>query len=230
MEEVDKDIKDAMRIYKIAGPVIIIILLIGVLYAIFRPQPVMPSIPQPTPEQKIMVEATPEPTQTSTPTPETNITPTAQPNITQPANITQTNVTQTATPAPQNFTMNVSATATPQIIKYTWEGITANFSDTLKRITTTEKTHHYIEILEIDGTPITNGEQFELRFTFEDSQGRETELVATFESNKWLVSIMPTNKGNGTVIVDIDCEAQKGHCQRLYPPGSAKRTTTVEVV
>jgi len=37
--EVDQEIKDAMRIYKFAGPIIIIILLIGVLYAVLHKEP-----------------------------------------------------------------------------------------------------------------------------------------------------------------------------------------------
>jgi hypothetical protein len=196
--DADQEIKDALKIYKIAGPIIIIILLIGVMYAVFKPAP--EPIPQPMP----IPAATPEPTPETTPEP-ANITPTnITTNMTQ--NITQPNITTNVT---QNITLNVSATATPtptpQVINYAWEGIVVNF-------------------------PVTNGEQFELDFFITDSQGKDTEVVATFESNKWLISLLITNKGNYTFTVALDCEAQKGHCQRLYPQGSTQKSTIVEVV
>ena len=208
-----------MRIYKIAGPVIIIILLIGVLYAVFKPEAPAP-IPPPAPEPIPTPEATPEPTPETTPTPE----PTPAINIT-PANITA-NITQNIT----NASVISTPTPTPQITNYTWEGIVINFPDSMKRISTSQKSHHYIEILESDGTPVTNGEQFELDFNINDVLGRETEAIATFENNKWLVSLLITNKGNYTFTVILDCEAQKGHCQRLYPPGNIQKSTTIEVV
>jgi hypothetical protein len=220
--EVDQEIQDAMKIYKIAGPIIIIILLIGVLYAVFKPEapapaPIAPPAPIP--------EATPEPLPEQTPTPEPSPEATPETSPTPEINATPENITQ-------EITINASATPTPtpQVVNYTWEGITVNFPDSMKRITTSQKSHHYIEILESDNTPITNGEQFELDFTVEDNLGKDTELIATFEANKWLVSLLLTNKGNYTFTIKISCEEQKGHCQRLYPPGNTQKTTTVEVV
>ncbi len=224
--ETDQEVKDALKIYKIAGPVIIIILLIGVLYAVLH----KPAQPMPQPVIQPPVEKTPEPAIIpQNITPELNLT-----NVTITQNVTnQTqNVTQniTSNETQINITVTATPTPTPQIISYTWEGITINFPESMKRIQSNQKSHNYIEILEVDGTPVTNGEQFDLDFFITDSQGKDTEVVATFESNKWLISLLLTNKSNYTITVKLDCEAQKGHCQRLYPPGNTQNTTIVEVV
>lgn len=220
--EVDQEINDAMKIYKIAGPIIIIILLIGILYAVLQkepaPQPVQQPIIQP-PAQP--VAQLPEPTPVTAPI---NITPinvtTTQPITTLNAsNITNATITIEPTPIPA-----------PRVANLTWDTITVAFPDTMKRISAATRSHQYIEILEGDGTPITNGEQFDLSFIIEDAQGKDAGVIPSFESNKWLITILLTNRGTYTLTVDIKCADKTGHCRRLYPAGSIQKSTTFEIV
>jgi hypothetical protein len=223
--EVDQEIKDAMKIYKIAGPIIIIILLIGIFYAVLQkepaPQPVQQPIIQP-PASEQPPAALPEPT------------PAAVPINTTPANVTTTQpvITQNTTNATSvpNITIVPTPIPAPQVANLTWETITVTFPDTMKRIGAAIRSHQYIEILEGDGTPITNGEQFDLSFIIEGPQGKDAEVIPSFESNKWLITILLTNRGIYTLTVDIKCADKTGHCRRLYPEGSIQKSTSVEIV
>jgi len=173
----------------------------------------------------------------------------------EPINITPDNVTNAALNATENVTINASSLTnttlnnatnttpnmtvnltnqanitTAQVVNLTWDGITINFPDTIKRVNSAIKSHHYIEILEKDATPLTNGEQFDMAFIIGDKLGRETEVIPNFENNKWLITLLITNEDNYTLTVSITCEEGKGHCQRFYPPGGVNKSTEVEVV
>ncbi len=222
--DVDQEIKDTLRIYKIAGPVIIIILLIGILYATLHKAPQPHPTPQPavipTPPhipEKAQLEVKPTPI---------------------PLNITR----QTTLNASQNATLNISTenaanqtnatapTPAPKSIKLAWEGITITFPDSLKKIPIGGRTHYYIEILEADGTPVTNGEQFDLSFILNDHHGRDAEIKPSFENNKWLIDIIVASYGSYTLTVTITCADKNGYCKRLYSDGSTQKSTELEVV
>ncbi len=224
--EVDQEIKDAMKIYKIAGPVIIILLLIGIFYAVMQkepaPQPVQqPIIQPPAPEQPPAAQL-PEPTPVGVPinTTPVNVT-TTQPVIAQN--------TTNATSVP-NITIVPTPIPAPQVMNLTWDTITVTFPDTMKIIGAAIRSHQYIEILEGDGTPLTNGEQFDLSFIIEGPQGKDAEVIPSFENNKWLITILQTNRGTYTLTVDIKCAEKTGHCRRLYPEGSIQKSTSFEIV
>ncbi len=208
-----------IKIYKIVGIIFAVLIIFGITYSIVTREK--------APEPKPIPEITPEPTPEKTPTPENVTTPeptiTSMPeiNMTNQTNITQ-NITINATPIP-------TATPAPQTINYTWNGITVEFPDTMKRISVGVKSHHYITMTEPDGTLLTNGEQFELKF-IQTSAGHQTELIPSYESSKWLISLLISNKGISTITVTITCSDKNGHCQRLYGQGSIEKTTIIEVV
>ncbi len=228
-KEFKDELKESLPIYKIAGIVIGVLILVGIIFALITeyrgPKPEAKAVPQPAAE----------------PTPVQNIT---APNLTQNftenvtvnlTNATFTNETINITPNATNATNVTIATPTPQpaliTTNYTWDTITMAFPDSLKRITHTVVTHHYIDIKEADGTPLTNGEQFALLFNFKDNYGRNTELKPSFENSKWLISTLVPNPGNYTLIVTIECADKKGHCQRLYDEaGSTTKTFDFEVI
>ncbi len=215
-KELKEELKESFKIYKIAGVVIVILLLIGILYAVFTREkaPVLQTMPTPV-EPAAPVETPVE-------------------NATTPAE----NITQNITEIPQNITRN----ATPSItvpenktqpfkqVNYTWESVRISFPDTLKKIPIGVTSHEYIEILEADNTPITNGEQFDLSFIIDDRFGKQTDLIATFEKGKWLISILFANTGNYTLTVTAKCEEKKGYCQKFYTAGSAQNSTVFEIV
>ncbi len=208
-----------IKIYKIVGIIFAILIIFGITYSIMTRE----KAPEPKPTPEIKPEPIPEvtPVPENVTTPEPIITPIPV-NVTNQTNITQ-NITISATPEP-------TPTPAPQTFNYTWEGISVQFPDTLKRVNSGSTTHHYITITEADGTPVTNGEQFELKFIVDQQYGVDSELVPSFEAGKWLITLRLTNPGNILIKAQISCEEQKGHCQRLYPAGSTERTTTTEVV
>jgi len=223
-KEFKEELNTTLRLYKVAGIVIAVLLLIGVFYAIntgFK-----------APKEKPPVQEIKEPVQ--------NITAPVQ-NITE-QNITQ-NVTQNVT-IEQNATKNITQNATPinvtnqtipapenkTVVKYTWETVTVNFPSTLKKLPPGATTHHYIEIIEADGTPATNGEQFYVVFLLDDHYGRTSEVIAGFENNKWLVTLILPNKGPYTLITSVKCADKNGHCKRLYPEGGIEKSTDFEVI
>lgn len=226
--ESEKDFKDelkqAMPIYKIAGIVIGVLLMFGIIFAIVsergdsKPKPSAQEIPKPEPT----------PVNMTTINLSQNLTENVTVNLTN-ASFTNETINLTNATNISNFT----ATPTPQAslaVNLTWEGVTVTFPDSLKRITHTATTHHYVDIKEADGTPITNGEQFELMFNFKDNFGRNTELKPTFENNKWLISTLIPNPANYTLILTIECADKQGHCLRRYPPGSVQKTMDFEVI
>lgn len=220
-KEFKDELKQTLPLYKIAGGVILFLLILGIIVAVITerkapaPQPVVAKI-TPLPEQEnVTVNLT-----------DTNLTITPATNVTN-ATI---NVTQNLTNLTPNIP-NLTVTPPPAVYNYTWDGITVTFPNSMKRITHTVTTHHYIDVKEADGTPVTNGEQFVLSFNFKDNYGRNTELKPTFESSKWLISTLIPNPGNYTLIVTIKCADKKGHCQRLYDEtGSAQKTMAFEVI
>lgn len=222
-KEFKDELKESLPIYKIAGIVIGVLILVGIIFALITeykgsPKPEVKAIPQPAAE----------------PTPIQNITvPIAAQNITENVTVSNATANLTAQNATQNVTIAATPTPRPTLItfNYTWDAITMNFPNSLKRISHTVTTHHYIEILEADGTPITNGEQFALLFNFKDNYGRTTELKPSYESSKWLISTLIPNPGNYTLIVTVECADKQGHCQRLYDEaGSTAKSFDFEVI
>jgi len=217
-KEFKEELNTTLRLYKVAGIVIAVLLLIGVFYAIntgFK-----------APKEKPPVQEVKEPVQNIT-APVQKIT---EQNITQNATIEQ-NVTQNITQPPINVTnQTIPVPENKTVVKYTWETMTVNFPSTLKKIPSNATTYHYIEILESDGTPATNGEQFKFAFELDDHYGRRTQLLANFEKSKWLVSTLLPNPGNYTFIVTVACEAKTGHCKRLYPEGGIEKSIDFEVI
>lgn len=215
----EEELQDSIKIYKIVGIVIAILFLIGIIYAVMsREKAPQPSIPEPT------LMPSPQPTPVATPTPM----PIVQENITAIGNIT-------TIPEPQNIsvtneTLNQTQNQTT-VTNYSWDTLTINFPDTLQKIPSGLNSYHYIEILEADGTPITNEEDFIVSVIVDSGYGRKTEPIATFENKKWLIALLLANKGSYTLTLTVSCENKfSGHCLRLYTDDSVQKTATLEVV
>jgi hypothetical protein len=227
-KEFNEELKKSLPIYKIAGIFIGILIMFGIIFAIVSER----GEPKAKPAAQ-EIQKTPEPTPV-------NITPVnLSQNFTENVTINLTNASfknETINLTPNasnasNFTATPAPTPQPSLaVNLTWEGVTVTFPDSLKRITHTSTSHHYVDIKEADGTPITNGEQFELLFNFKDNFGRNTELKSTFENSKWLISTLIPNPGNYTLILTIECADKQGHCLRRYPPGSVQKTMDFEVI
>lgn len=217
-KEFKDELKQAMPIYKIAGIVIGVLLMFGVIFAIVsergepKPKPVAQEIPKPEP------------------TPILNITQNVTENVTLNISNATINITQNLTNVSNVTIIPVPIPQPSLAVNLTWEGVTVTFPDSLKRITHTAISHHYVDVKEADGTPMTNGEQFKLLFNFKDNYGRNTELMPTFENSKWLISTLIPNPGNYTLILNIECADKQGHCLRRYPPGSVQKTMDFEVI
>jgi len=224
-KEFKAELKESLPIYKITGIVIGVLLLIGIIFALiteFRPhkqQPIAPKVEPTIPT--LMPTAAPNQTQNLTENVTTNISSPAVPTMTINTTANITNVTAITTPAPE---------ATKAPVNYNWSTILINFPEKLKKIPSNLTSYHYIEILEGDGTPVTNGEQFDIKFILDDHHGRTTEIKENYESSKWLFQLLLPNPGIYTLKVIVSCEDKKGHCKRFYPPGSAEKTLDFEVV
>jgi hypothetical protein len=226
-----QELEAAIKIYKITAIIFALLIIMGITYMIVTREKAPEPKPTPTPE--VTPEPTPEPTPEATPAPENATTPepTITPTPTPEANITNQTINATPEPTPTaNVTNQTITTPTPQAFSYTWDGINIEFPDTLKRVAVGQTSHHYIAITEADGTPLTNGEQFALKFILDYLYSADTELIPSFEAGKWLITLRPAGIGNVTLKVTIACEDQKGHCQRLYPEGSTEKTTNIEIV
>src|SRR5574341_1156711 len=220
-KEFKEELKATLPLYKIAGGVILFLIILGIIVALITerkappPQPVVAQITPPPVQENITVNLT-----------ETH------PNLTI-TNMTNATITQNVT----NLTINATnvtpvptmAPTLPVAYNYTWDGITVTFPSSMKRISHTITSHHYINLREIDNTPISNDEQFKLLFKIDDHKGRESEVIPTYEKEQWLISLLLPNPGNYTLIVDISCEDKKGHCQRFYPEGNIQKSTEFEV-
>ncbi len=223
--ESEKEFKDELKatlpLYKIAGGIILFLLILGIIVALVTekkapaPQPIAAKITPPPVQENITVNLT-----------DTNLTIMPVTNVTNATINVAQNLTNVTSDMP-----NLTVTPPPAVYNYTWEAITITFPNTLKRITHTVTTHHYIDIKEADGTPVTNGEQFALLINFKDNFGRNTELKPSFENSKWLISTLIPNPGNYTLIVTLKCAEKKGHCQRLYDEtGSTAKSFDFEVI
>jgi cytoskeletal protein RodZ len=225
-KEFKDELKQSLPIYKIAGIFIGILIMFGVIFAIVseKGEPKLkPAV------QEITPTAEPTPVNMTPINLSQNLTENITINLTNATNIT-INITPNATNV-TNITQTTAPTPQPALaVNLTWERITVDFPSSLKRITHTSTSHHYVDIKEADGTPITNGEQFELLFNFKDNFGRNTELKSTFENSKWLISTLIPNPGNYTLILTIECADKQGHCQRRYPPGIVQKTMDFEVI
>jgi hypothetical protein len=225
-KEFKEELKEVLPIYKIAGIVIGVLLLVGIIFALiteFRPHKTAPAAPkvEPTPVSN-MTE--PNSTQNFTENVTTNIT-----------NATVQNITQHITNATQNVSnVTIIATPTPQptlaLANYSWSTIIINFPDKLKKVPSNSTSFHYIEILEGDGTPITNGEQFNIKFTLDDHYGRTSEIKQNYENGKWLFQLRLPNPGTYTLGVTVACADKNGHCKRFYTAGGTEKTLDVEVI
>jgi hypothetical protein len=223
-KEFKEELKESLPIYKIAGIIIGVLLLIGVIFALiteFRPH-TAPVVSKVVP--------------TSIPTPVPNITaPTQNVNENVTPNISNVIVANTTINAAANITnVTVITTPAPQStmapVNYSWGTIIINFPDKLKKIASNTTSYHYMEILEDDGTPVTNGEQFDIKFTLDDHLGRKTEIRENYENGKWLFQLLLPNPGKYTFTVIVSCEDKKGHCKRFYPAGRTEKTLDFEVV
>lgn len=219
-----QEITDVMKIYKIVGIIAVILLIIGIIYAFTRSAE-EPKIPEKI-EQEIIENITIEQNATIEDIKIENIT--IEQNITTEQNTTNVTVEQNTT-TEQNATIPTENKTTSGVIKYTWETVKIEFPDTLKRLSAGATTHHYITITEADGTPITNGEQFNLQFWLDQAYGSDSEVVSSFEGGKWLITLRLSNKGTYGIIVKITCEDQ-GYCYRFYPKGNIEKTQIFEVV
>lgn len=228
-KEFDEELDASLKMYKIAGVIIVLLLLIGVLYVVLKKE---------KPDEK---PQTPVPT----------VAPTAEPTIAPTQNISQSiaenrtvnktadnlSTNATSTTAEQNTTRVTAAqllnltVPTPTQVNYSWNGIKIAFPDTLKKIPSSKNSNQYIEILESDGTPVSNEEQFDVSFTYDNHYGKKTEVTPTYEKNKWLITLLISNKGSYTLIVTVKCEDKiGGHCRRFYGAGSAQGTSDFEVI
>lgn len=220
-KEFKDELKQSLPLYKIAGIVIAGLLILGIIVALITelkaPAPKPVPVPEPTPVQNITA---PNLTQ--------NITENLTVNISNITNTTISNITQNA----NNMTVNITPTPQPTQapVNLNWSTIVINFPGKLKKIPSNATTHHYIEILEGDGTPVTNGEQFDMAFDIDDHYGRRTQVLPTFEANKWLISLLLPNTGNYTLILTLTCAEKKGHCHRFYSTGSVQKEFEFEVV
>jgi hypothetical protein len=224
-KEFKEELKESLPIYKIAGIIIGVLLLIGVIFALiteFRPREtpivskVVPtSIPTQVPD---IAPPTQNITETATPTISTVIVP----KINATSNTTKiTNTTVVTIPTLQ-------PTLAPE--KNSWSSITVNFPDKLKKITSNITSYHYIAILEGDRTPVTNGEQFEVAFFLDDHRGLISELKENYEGSRWLIQLLLPNPGTYTLKINVACADKNGYCKRFYPAGSVEKTFDFEVV
>lgn len=218
--ELNAELEASKKLYKIAGIAIVVLILIGILFVLLTKekqpeQMAAPKAPE-TVQETIQVPEEPEVTQE----PET----TQAPEVTQaPEKITVQNMT------------NVSITATPTVaapaakgLNLSWDNLQINFPDTLKKILAGKNSYHHIEIIEGDGTPATNGEQFDISVTADDPFAEKVDVIPTYEYNKWLILLLLPNKGNYTLTVTVKCE-RTGHCQKFYT-GSVQKSMDFEVV
>ncbi len=214
----DEEFKSTLRIYKIGGIIIAALFLFGIIYAVVTrekapEQPIIPVVPaaQPTsvppePTAEIIIQ---------------NITNQTLQNI--------SNATANAS-AQENITVPTAKPVGPAVLNVSWATVNITFPATLKRESSLYTAYEYIEIMEADGTPITNGEQFDISFILDDHKGHKGELVANYEKQKWLISLMLPNKGSYTLTVKIVCKDQQGYCLRLYGKGSAQKSIDFDVV
>jgi len=229
-KEFKEEINTALKLYKVAAIVIVLLLFIGVFYAIMtRPQPAKTAPPAPAAEQKNVSE----PVQNITQNISVNITQNVSVNITP--NITQ-NVTQNITQNAQNVTLNVTAQnmTTPvnktPTVNLSWDKLAINFPEQLKKLSSSKANNIYIQILEADGTPVTNEEQFGLTFTVDDHRGIRTDAAPVFENSKWLITLRLASPGNYTLTASITCEGNTGHCRRFYGTGGLEKSADFEVI
>lgn len=229
-KEFNEELKTTFRIYKIAGVIIVLLLLIGVLYAIVKSMTEKPTEAKP-PAPSIVP--------TLAPVPEQNITRNVTQNITANKSISNVtaaqNITVNATPK-ENKT-NVTAAQllnltvpTPAPVNYSWNAVKIAFPDTLKKIPSGKNSNQYIEVTEADGTPVANDEQFDISVALDDHHGKSTEIISTYENSKWLVTLLIANDGNYTLSLTVTCAPKKGHCKRFYGDGNAAKSTDFEVV
>ncbi len=235
-KEFKEEINTALKLYKVAAIVIVLLLFIGVFYAIMtreKPQPAKTAPPAPAAEQKNVSEhIAGNITQNASVNVTQNISVNITPNMTK--NITQ-NITQNVS-KPQNATLNVTAqnTTTPvnktPTVNLSWDKLAINFPEQLKKLSSSKANNIYIQILEADGTPVTNEEQFGLTFTVDDHRGIRTDAAPVFENSKWLITLRLASPGNYTLTASITCEGNTGHCRRFYGTGGLEESADFEVI
>jgi len=215
--QLDAELEASKKLYKIAGIAIVVLILIGILFVLLtkEKQPEQMAAPKAPEAMQAPVIQEPEVTQA----PEI----TQIPEVTAPVeNITVQNVTNASIEATPTVAPNASAK------KLSWDNLQINFPDTLKKVLAGKNSYHHIEIIEGDGTPATNGEQFDISVTTIDPFRKAVDVIPTYEYNKWLILLLLPNKGNYTLTVEIKCE-RTGHCQKFYT-GSVQKSSDFEVV
>lgn len=228
------ELEQVVQIYKIAGTVLVALIVIGIIASLayhFSKAPAKEPAPQVT--QEVVEEVAQVEPQAPV---EQNVTQNITQNTTQ--NVTQNvSVQNTTTQNASQQGMNLSVTKTVQgagpkpHAPVNWTSMKIAFPDTLKRVPAGKNAYEYINITEGDGTPVTNGEQFELEFKLQDPQGRTSYLLPNYEREAWLLRLLLTNKGPYWLTVTARCEEKTGYCQRFYDTaGYAQNSFQFDVI
>ena len=229
------EISQVVKIYKIAGLVLVSLIIIGVIASVVMHYAARPSV-----EKKVVQDREPKAVEIVTlnetiEAVEQNLTNMTVENVTQnisiQENVTVENITNQTTINMTNGTKKSDVALSAPRFPLNWSSIKIQFPETLKRVGSNANNFEYINVTEADRTPVSNGEQFKLEFTLFDPAGRPSFLLANYERDAWLLKLLLTNKGKYWLKVTVTCADKKGYCQRFYDTeGHAENSYAFEVV